>query len=177
MIANDRRPIARAVPEIAQSRPDEASPASGETGDGEELVFTITGHYPKATVAGLIAHYGRLVSAVAPPHRYNRIAARSNFDVARATVASGRSGSLQSFSLSIYSYRLLQYPSPPARYRFVETASVHGRGRGKTSFAGDGGPTSMVRSRRGLRADPGTQARIACSSGPTPMIAITRFML
>jgi hypothetical protein len=29
----------------------------------------------------------------------------------------------------------------------------------------------------GLRADPGTQARIACSSGPTPMIAITRLML
>jgi DNA-binding response OmpR family regulator len=29
----------------------------------------------------------------------------------------------------------------------------------------------------GLQADPGTQARIACSSGPTPMIAITRFML
>jgi hypothetical protein len=29
----------------------------------------------------------------------------------------------------------------------------------------------------GLQADLGTQARIACSSGPTPMIAITRFML
>jgi hypothetical protein len=52
-----------------------------------------------------------------------------------------------------------------------------GRGRGKTRFAGDGGPTSMVRSRRGLRADADTQARIACSSGPTPMIAITGFML
>ena len=29
----------------------------------------------------------------------------------------------------------------------------------------------------GLGADPGTQARIACSSGPTPVIAITRFMV
>ena len=29
----------------------------------------------------------------------------------------------------------------------------------------------------GLGADPGTQARIVCSSGPTPMIAITRLML
>ena len=29
----------------------------------------------------------------------------------------------------------------------------------------------------GLRADPGTQARIACSNGQTPMIAITRLML
>jgi len=44
-------------------------------------------------------------------------------------------------------------------------------------IAADGGLTSRVRLRRGLRADPGTQARIACSSGPTPMIAITRFML
>jgi hypothetical protein len=29
----------------------------------------------------------------------------------------------------------------------------------------------------GLRGDPATQARIACSSGPTLMMAITRFML
>ena len=29
----------------------------------------------------------------------------------------------------------------------------------------------------GSAADPGTQARIACSSGPTPMIAITRLIL
>jgi hypothetical protein len=29
----------------------------------------------------------------------------------------------------------------------------------------------------GLRADPGTPTRIVCSSGPTPMIAITRLML
>src|SRR6516162_6097761 len=29
----------------------------------------------------------------------------------------------------------------------------------------------------GLRADPGTQARIVCSSGPTPMIVIIRFRL
>ena len=47
----------------------------------------------------------------------------------------------------------------------------------KNSFAEDGGPTSAVRSRQGLRADPGTQARIACSSGPTPMTPITRLML
>ena len=47
----------------------------------------------------------------------------------------------------------------------------------KNAFAEDGGPTSAVKLRRGVRADPGTQARIACSSGPTPMIAITRFML
>jgi hypothetical protein len=47
----------------------------------------------------------------------------------------------------------------------------------KNAFAEDGGPTSAVRLRQGLRADPGTQARIACSSGPTPMIAITRLML
>jgi hypothetical protein len=31
--------------------------------------------------------------------------------------------------------------------------------------------------RQGLRADPGTQAWIACSSGPTPMMPITRLML
>jgi hypothetical protein len=47
----------------------------------------------------------------------------------------------------------------------------------KNAFAKDGGPTSAVRLRQGLRADPGTQARIACSSGLTPMIAITRLML
>src|SRR5215469_9089318 len=47
----------------------------------------------------------------------------------------------------------------------------------KNAFAEDGGPTSAVRLRQGLRADPGTQARIACSSGPTPMIAITRLIL
>jgi hypothetical protein len=47
----------------------------------------------------------------------------------------------------------------------------------ENAFAEYGGPTSAVRLRQGLRADPGTQARIACSSGPTPMIAITRLML
>jgi len=47
----------------------------------------------------------------------------------------------------------------------------------KNVIAEDGGPTSIVSLRQGLRADPGTQAWIACSSGPTPMIAITRFML
>ena len=47
----------------------------------------------------------------------------------------------------------------------------------KNAFTEDGGPTSAVKLRRGVRADPGTQARIACSSGPIPMIAITRFML
>ncbi len=47
----------------------------------------------------------------------------------------------------------------------------------KNAFAEDGGPTSAVRLQPGLRTDPGTQARIACSSGPTPMIAITRLML
>jgi hypothetical protein len=47
----------------------------------------------------------------------------------------------------------------------------------KNAFAEDGGPTSAVRLRQGLRADPGTQARIACSSGPTPMIVITRLRL
>jgi hypothetical protein len=47
----------------------------------------------------------------------------------------------------------------------------------KNVFAEDGGPTSAVRWRQGLRTDPGTQARIACSSGPTPRMAITRLML
>ena len=47
----------------------------------------------------------------------------------------------------------------------------------KNAFAEDGGPNCAVRLAAGLRADPGTQAWIACSSGPTPMIAITRFML
>src|SRR5262249_35870584 len=47
----------------------------------------------------------------------------------------------------------------------------------KNASAEDGGPTSAVRLRQGLRADPGTQARIACSSGPTPMMLITRLML
>src|SRR5713101_5805362 len=47
----------------------------------------------------------------------------------------------------------------------------------ENGFAEDGGLTSAVRLRQGLRAGPGTQARIACSSGPTPMIAITRLML
>ena len=47
----------------------------------------------------------------------------------------------------------------------------------KNAFVEAVGPTSAVRLRQGLRADPGTQARIACSSGPTPMIAITRLML
>ena len=47
----------------------------------------------------------------------------------------------------------------------------------ENAFTEDGEPTSAVRLRQGLRADPGTQARIACSSGPTPMIAITRLML
>ena len=47
----------------------------------------------------------------------------------------------------------------------------------KNAFAEDGGPTSAVRFRQDLRANPGSQARIACSSGPTPMIAITRLML
>jgi hypothetical protein len=47
----------------------------------------------------------------------------------------------------------------------------------KNAFAEDGGPTSIVRLWQGQHAYPGTQARIACSSGPTPMIAITRFML
>jgi len=47
----------------------------------------------------------------------------------------------------------------------------------KKAFAEDGEPTSIGRLSQGLRADPGTQARTACSSGPTPMIAITRFML
>src|SRR5215471_20087268 len=50
------------------------------------------------------------------------------------------------------------------------TKIVQGRPRPwKNSFAEDGGPTSAVRLRQGLRADPGTQARIACSSGPIPM--------
>ena len=39
----------------------------------------------------------------------------------------------------------------------------------KNAFAEDGGPISAARLRQGLRADPGTQARIASSSGPTPM--------
>ena len=47
----------------------------------------------------------------------------------------------------------------------------------KIAFVEDGGPTSAVRLRQGLRADLGIQARIACSRGPTPMIAITRLML
>ena len=47
----------------------------------------------------------------------------------------------------------------------------------KNAYAEDGGPPSAVRLRQGLRLDPGTQARIACRSGPTPMIAITRFIL
>src|SRR5215469_7570066 len=47
----------------------------------------------------------------------------------------------------------------------------------KNASAEDGGSTSAVRLRQGLRADPGTQARIACSSGPTPMMPITRLRL
>ena len=38
----------------------------------------------------------------------------------------------------------------------------------KNEFAEDGGPTSIVRLWQGMHADPGTQAEIACSSGPTP---------
>ena len=44
-------------------------------------------------------------------------------------------------------------------------------------FAEDSGPTSTVRLRQGLRADPGTQASMACSSGPTPMIAIREMQI
>jgi hypothetical protein len=62
----------------------------------------------------------------------------------------------------------------------VQGGRVSGRFRPrpwKNAFAEDDWPTFPVRLRQGLRGDPGTQARIACSSGPTPMIAITRFML
>jgi hypothetical protein len=59
----------------------------------------------------------------------------------------------------------------------MSTNGRYGSRPWKNAFAGDGGPTSIVRLWQGLHADPGTQARIACSSGPTPMIAITRFML
>jgi len=49
------------------------------------------------------------------------------------------------------------------------TTESYGARPWKNAFAEDGGPISAARLRQGLRADPGTQARIACSSGPTPM--------
>jgi hypothetical protein len=43
-------------------------------------------------------------------------------------------------------------------------------------FADYGGPISIVRLWQGFARLSGTQARIACSSAPPPMIAITGFM-
>jgi hypothetical protein len=66
------------------------------------------------------------------------------------------------------------------RYRMGSMLTSNGRAGPrpwKNAFAEGGGPTSIVRLWQGLHAYPGTQARIACSSGPTPMIATTRFML
>ena len=65
----------------------------------------------------------------------------------------------------------LTEPSPSAMANGSCGASLW-----ENAFAEDG-PTCAVRLPQGLRADPGTQARIACSSGPTPMIAIIRLIL
>src|ERR1700745_3514754 len=65
----------------------------------------------------------------------------------------------------------------PHRLRPATLKDRYGSRPWKNAFAEDDWPTFTVRLRQGLRGDPGTQARIACSSGPTPMIAITRFML
>ena len=118
--------------------------------DSARLRPGIGGTQPSASLASAALEIARLVR----PHR-------------RATVICNDGTTALKMGLRVHGER---YARVCANFRFPPRPW-------KNAYAEDGGPTSAVRLRQDVRADPGTQARIACSSGPTPRIAITRLML